>query len=57
MQWFSILFLWTTALHILHTNININILFDNKLTCMQINTYLKNGGEGSVMLFSGFIDE
>ncbi len=45
-----------------YTNININVLFDYRLTCMQINTHFKNemfgffGGE-SVMLFSGFIDE
>ncbi len=41
-----------------YTNININILFDHRLTCMQTNTNFKNnfGGE-SVMLFSRFINE
>ncbi len=29
-----------------YTNININILFDHRLTCMQINTHFKNDSFG-----------
>ncbi len=37
---------WEIYKTVSYTNININILFDHRLTCIQMNTHFKNDSFG-----------